>query len=89
MNRYAYSFENNVLKIATIKYGIMAFPFDNGVCPPDYTEEQVEQYNLECAKRDAIRILISGDESKMHEFVNAIGDNPDTGYGTFVFNNGI
>jgi hypothetical protein len=88
MNKYDYFFENESLIVATIR-GHVAFGFSD--VPPVYhagaTPEEIAQIDAEHAQRQAIHLLISTNEEKLHEFVNLIGANPDTAFITFCTEN--
>jgi hypothetical protein len=90
MIKYDYFFGQGVLKVATLNHGTIQFTFSQDVVPElseDASEEEIAYRNQIIADntiRAAILQAISTDETKLAEFVNLIGQDPNTAFSTFA-----
>lgn len=74
--KYPYTFINNLITI-TKNGSHIVFLFEDEEEVPDNPTGDV-------FKRSEILAIINSDELKLHEFVDLIGDDPNTGFNTFV-----
>lgn len=94
MNRYDYNYNGEAIIIATLR-GHIGFSFGQSevIFPDNATDEEkdaiIAAETAAHEQRQSVKTIIDSDTSKLHEFVNLIGDDPDTGFSTFLASNSL
>jgi hypothetical protein len=90
MSKFDHSFSGNILKIATLNHGVVRFIFGDAPVPElpeEPTEEEIAERDgiiQDNALRASVFDLITSDTAHLHEFVNLVGQDPNTGFINFI-----